>query len=255
MYTDFFGRQDEVIAELIPHIFGGDKEYTRTYNLNNEQNETTIKLKNIDDYNNNYGYSNFQLTSNSKNIFSIHLIIGGNIIDTIYPNLMDQTSFPIFTANILPALKNLDYELYIDKLNNENIEIKLDIIKINNPLINNKIKSFMFLSTQYTGRNNYKEKGQIKINVPFNHPITKITILSNNELYKPKLILDDYVIPIKKITNNRYEYIFDISVNFTKIESSYIVTDIIDETTIHVFGEYKNIVIFNKDILVLKFSQ
>jgi hypothetical protein len=218
-----------------------------------------------DDYTNGYGYSNINFIGNSNNIKSIELSIGGSCVDKIYPKLTGKMTFSIFATNILPALSEDNYEMFIFYSNNneEPIQLTFDVNKITNPIMDNKFRQIKYESTQFMGEEmiqNICKSGEIiktnKFRLGFNHLVNKITVISDLKLDDMKLTFNGK--HEHSINNSTNEYIFNPPINFSAIDNAVLqinANNYNDKSFLCIFADGPRIACINNDKFGVMFSK
>lgn len=213
MHNQFYGRCDKRIDELTPYIFVGEFVETRTFELPMNQKKSIVYFTKIDDYMCNYGYTNMKIFGNLNLIENV-CFLSTCIIDRIYPKITGASSIPLLTDNIIPSINShMQHHLYVELTENCNSDIKItfDVVKIMNPIEENKTAQFVFLQSQM---DNHKiKKGNNELTLYFNHPVSKISIVSNAKLTNINMNLDGHIVEFRS-----NEHIFDPIVNFSKID-------------------------------------
>ena len=154
------------------------------------------------------------------------------------------------------------------------MEIVFDVMEISNPVTDTELCEILYSFTQYTGLETVVNREKMnKVKLFFNHPITKITVISNHPIFNVTLDLDlnTELLTLSPVDlgeipsdlsrwppNLVYEYRFDKSINFSKIDMPSIRFEIEDfrvnkegskenETDINIFAESFNIARIQQD--------
>ena len=129
---------------------------------------------------------------------------------------------------------------------------------INNPLKENNVREFLYDSTHFTGIESLSGS-TAKVRLIFNHPTTKITVITDNPISDPiiYLFVSHDSCPLTLLNNGHnytYEYIFDQSVNFSRIDCPMIVCNLEKETKMAIFAQSLNVAKFNQDMIAVNFA-
>lgn len=178
---------------------------------NDQSNNYSVVFSNDNDSKQHYGYTNMRFVGDYNKIEFIELNMNGSIIDKIYPysNKM-MTSFSILDKNILPAVCFHKYQIKTKQ--SGNLEIIYDVVQIDNP---SDSYEFVFSQTQFSG-----PKDTNIIETYFLYPVTKITVVSKYPISNVCMDLNDTHLSLNKLDDYTYQYIFDPSVNFSRIKQN-----------------------------------
>jgi hypothetical protein len=128
---EYYGEENKAFDECVFSAIEGTYIKTKTILIKKRHNRSSFKMitdkEHVNNYGNNYGYSNMKFIGNPNDIMSIELNICNVCIDRIYPKLTGNMSFPIFNTNILPALHSRAYNIYIQ---HSNIKNNIDAVNI-----------------------------------------------------------------------------------------------------------------------------
>lgn len=266
----FYGSQDAGIHKMDACVFSGTFVETRKFEFGLLTNTDSFTISKENDYLDNYGFTNIQI-SNIKAVNSIQFNIGGQRINKVYPNLYN---IPLIEEGcVYPAVQWHDMKLYVS--NTDFVEITVDIIKIdtlklyktNNlyqKVYTHTIKDIdvhkvynlheekymkdipchaaeMLINTpQYIGEEKL-EKGENKFFNSYNHPINKLTLLSTIKLNSPifTILIYNFQFEYKGTYDDKYHYeiVFDLPLNFSRLKYEDAYTKIFTEETgsIHLF--------------------
>ena len=272
LHTILSGKQDTHISQMSTYLFTGTLVETRKILLKgNSTNyvKSAVTFSNHEDAHRNYGYTNLRFNGDPLTIKEIELDFTGYRFDRIYPQIIKKLStFPILDNNILPSLLESDYKILAQHLGD--LEIVFDVMEITNPVTDTELCEILYSFTQYTGLETVVNLEKLnKIRLPFNHPTTKITVISNHPIFDVTLDLDlnTELLTLSPVdgSNLVYEYRFDKSINFSKIDMPSIKFQIEDfrvnkdgckenSTDINIFAESFNIARIHGDQIVIVYS-
>ena len=151
---------------------------------------------------------NFRIDGPVNEIHEIEFIIGGSCINRYYPSIYN---IPLFFHNqVLPAIKCNNYTIFYDS--NVEYQIKFDVVKILNP---KSMYRFIINQLEFTGEEKIRHQST-EIRLGFNHPVTKVVVITPQELINPHLDLDGHILSLNRV-DDHYEYQFNKTVNFSQI--------------------------------------
>lgn len=240
MEVEFYGVQDEYISKLIPATQEGSYERTSKYTYTGKE----LCFSTPEAAEGGYAYSNLRLKGDPMTIQSAELLIGGQRVDKIYPEITGQMSFSIFGTNNLPALKAHEYKLYINHTGD--VEVHVDELKLTEPFKEGEI---LFTATQYNGAAKLTS-GLNKVRLYFNHPVKSISVFGDCRCIE--LNLDGLVIPA---TTDR-TFVFAKTLNFSRVDKVILVVETqTDGGTVHTFAESLNVARMTDEMFGVRFSK
>jgi len=180
MHEKYYGAQDKHIESL--HSMEPAEECelveTRCRSLNAN---ATLVLNMDGDAVGKFGYRNF-VFEKPEEIEKICLEIGGQTIDTIYPSLTGDVQFGIFDAiDSLPSLLIHNWAIIIRA--SCCMAFQYDVVVRKEPITT----EIIFSQQQFTGSEMAEKGNQISLN--FNHPVSRIRILSTTPILKATMFL------------------------------------------------------------------
>ena len=262
LHSISWGMQDDYISKMSSYSFTGEFVETRTIIFKGNQiRKNIVTFTDNNDANRNYGYTNIRFKGDPNQIESIKLELGGCLFDSIHPRIMQKLStFPIMDQNILPALHTHQFNKgLIIAEHTGDLEIAYDVMHITNPLKENGNCEILYDFTQYYGSE--KLSGSMaKVRLVCNHPTTKINVITDKPIFDVIMhIVPGVYYPLTLNSsgpNWTYEYTFDKSINFSKIDCPYIECrlqkDI--ETTMDIFATSSNVFCIDNYAFGIRFS-
>lgn len=219
-----------------------------------------INISKNGDTNNHYGYTNLNFNGDANLVQLIELNFGGEVVDKIFPKVTKKfDKFCLLDYNTLPCLNFHEYKLRIVHLGD--LEISYDVVQINNPIWSRlDINCENYFNFQYSSRQycffEHLPKGLFRGSInDFSFPCGKIKIVSDNPILNCTVLLckkqfgHEFVgiLPLKKIDDNNYEYIFNNPVYLYYLNLIFRCDICVDQTNITIFVKTFNGVIFNHD--------
>lgn len=191
-----------------------------------------------------YGITNFIILDNIDKIEMISLYYKGACFERAYPFIIKYNKpFTILDGTVLPLLKNINYKFDIKTFVSFNIQY--DIIKFNYH-DSHSISEYPCHISQYTYEKNIVNNC---IDLIFCHPIIKILIYSITDISNVYLVINNtYTIYFTK-NNDVWEYVFNPSVNFSKIDYAKLYFNSNKNNQIYVRAFSRNIIRTNGDIV------
>lgn len=271
-----YGMQDYHIENYFPqkkYIFEGELIETVKYTINPEHDitiPTKIKLTDLysrDDngckraYSRNYGFANIQLLDKYCDMVEkIHIEIGGMRINRILPYINGSTRVFEFadTNMILPALYEFEIEICVYFKQVGTVELSVDKMRITNKNKYNDMVEVMIKQTQYTEEEISEDKNTIKLY--FNHPVKKVTVISENDIeYNSMLCFDISENKKFKYNASSFEkkciFEFEETINFSRLNTAYLIINTIQPTKIHVFADTLHIMNILYGMIGMAFSK
>jgi hypothetical protein len=253
-----FGSQDKFILNMKSYSFNGNYVETRKFKLEFDPNvigyiainQKVLTISKNDDYIQNYGITNIQI-SNLNAIEGISFELGGQRILKSYPPYL--YNIPLIEKDcVFPCVQHHRTSLVVTYT--QDVEITVDIIKITEATIykiDKLYKKVYFgsrlpddLSYGYEVNKNTEERNGVKVDVLinspqfigkqelnegmntlkncYNHPVNKMTLFSNVKLQSPICdIIYNFEYNYKGIVNNMhlYELEFNLPLNFSRVDS------------------------------------
>lgn len=252
LHTIYFGHQDTTINQLnnlILKKIDGVFFDRRIIHVNSGSHVITFSSYN--DAINNLGYSNMRIINcNPDSINNINLLLGGCIVDTIYPKLVNRIDrFPIIDMqNVIPALGgNNQHSIEINC--DHDCDFVFDVIKLNEPIDPSYMYQQIYMSTQFSGTDIViNDVPNPKLNISYSDPVHKIELFTDKPIANARLQLDNYIVHLNKINDQNYEYNFSHSVNFSRIESKFMLFDFVNQNdenvSVNIFAHASNIIRF-----------
>jgi len=279
LHKQTYGAQDKHIEDYFQnskYIFEGEFISMETFKFtsNKDLNKPTkIKINDYYSHIMDYGYSNIQLVDKyCYMIEKINIELGGQPINRIYPSKTGATHILEFadTNTILPSLYFHELSIVIYFKYEGVVELTVDKMKITNPIKNKSaevmLKQTQCWDTQEIEITNNETNNEInKINLNFNHPVKKITIIAEDDVeYNITLIFD--LPKIESSENADYEYKavsyekkcvyeFEETINFSRINKVYLLVETSKPTKIHIFADTLHILRIMNGMAGLSFSK
>jgi hypothetical protein len=275
LHKQTYGAQDKHIEDYFQnnkYIFDGEFISMETFKFtsNKDLNKPTkIKINDYYSHMMDYGYSNIQLSDKyCSMIEKINIELGGQQINRIYPSKTGATRILEFTDTntILPALCYHELSIVIYFKYDGTVELTVDKIKITNPLKNNSTEVMLKQTQCWNTQEIEITNNEInKINLNFNHPVKKITIIAEDDVeYNTILIFD--LPKIESSENADYEYKavsyekkcvyeFEETINFSRINEVYLLVETSKPTKIHIFADTLHILRIMNGMAGLAFSK
>ena len=258
LHERFFGRQDDYISQRSFDSLVGILIETRTIlvdwnQLNDQPIVSCVKFSNSVDAQHNYGYTNLHFDGDFKHMEYIELILGGQRFDCIYPKFVGKLlTFDMMDKNIIPAVRCHDFR--ISAQHSGCFKIIYDVFQITDPKKKNDFYEILVNLNQFNGYQTIDKQSKI-VRLDFNHPITKINLISDHPISSVVIDLCGHFLKFNSIDQKTYEYTFDKSVNFSGIDNAIIKCEAQNQTQIAVFAQSLNIVKINNDMIGLMFSK
>lgn len=273
LHKQTYGAQDKHIEEYFPdEKYKGEFISMETFKITSNKDlkkPTIIKITDSYSHMMDYGYSNIQLVDKyCVMIEKINIELGGQQINRIYPNKTGETRILEFadTNKILPALCYHELSIIVYFKYHGTIELTVDKMKIINQ-IKDKSTEVMLKQTQSLNTEEIKIiNNEInKINLNFNHPVKKITIIAEDDVdYHTTLIFN--LPKIESCENTDYEYKalsyekkcvyeFEETINFSRINNTYLLIETPKSTKIHIFADTLHILRIMNGMAGLAFSK